>query len=99
MVMLDHYKTNLLSRYLNVACVASFKAAKKSLARTHGIESPNTFQTFAHGFNSNSHEIVQVALLSQDQNDVGVLIECDGHIWRSNYRPGMTSIESLILGS
>ncbi len=53
--MFDHYKTNFLSRYLNVARVASFKAAKKSLARTHGIESPNTFQTFAHGFNSNSH--------------------------------------------
>ncbi|EJZ58038.1 hypothetical protein I1A_002364 [Pseudomonas fluorescens R124] len=63
-VMLDHYKTNLFSRYLDVVCVASFKTAKKSLARAHRIKSPNTLQTFAHGLNSNGYKIVQVALLS-----------------------------------
>ncbi|VVQ29488.1 hypothetical protein PS943_01338 [Pseudomonas fluorescens] len=99
MVMLDHYKTNPLSRYLDVVCVVGFKTAKKPLARAHWIKSPNTLQTFAHSLNSNGYKIVQVALLSQDQNDWGILIGCDGHILRSNYHPGMASIESLICGS
>jgi hypothetical protein len=87
-VMLDHYKTNPLSRYLDVVCVVGFKTAKKPLARSHWIKSPNTLQTFAHGLNSNGYKIVQVALLSRDQNDWRILIGCDGHILRSNYHLG-----------
>lgn len=86
--MLDYDKTNPLSRYLDVVGVAGFKTAKKPLARAHQIKSPNTLQTFAHGLNSNGYKIVQVALLSQDQNDWGVLIGCDGHILCSIYHPG-----------
>jgi hypothetical protein len=51
-----------------------FKTAKKPFARAHWIKSPNTLQTFAHSLNSNGYKIVQVALLSQDQNDWGILI-------------------------
>lgn len=83
--MLDHYKTNPLSRYLDVVRVASFKTAKKPLTRTHRIKSPNTLQTFAHSLNPDSYKIVQVALFSQDQSDWGILI---GHILRSIYHPG-----------
>jgi len=87
-VMLDHYKTNPLSGYLDVVCVASFKTAKKPLTRTHRIKSPDTLQTFAHGLDSNGYKIVRVALLSRDQNDRGILIGYDGHILRSIYHPG-----------
>jgi hypothetical protein len=76
--MLDHYKTNPLSRYLDIACVASVKTAKKPLSRTHRIKSPDTLQTFAHGLNSNGYKIFQVAWLSRDQNDWEILIGCDG---------------------
>jgi len=71
-VMLDHYKTNPLSKYLDVVCVASFKTAKKPLSRANRIKSPDTLQTFTHSLNSNGYEIVQVVLLSRDQNDWGI---------------------------
>lgn len=87
-VMLDHDKTNSLSRYLDVVCIAGFKTADKPLTRAHRIKPPNALQAFAHGLDSNGYQIVQVALLSGDQYDWGTLIGGDGHIFRSTYHPG-----------
>lgn len=63
-VVLDHYKANPLSRYLNVMGVVGFKTANKSLAGPYRIKSPDALQTFAHGVDSDGDKIVQVALLS-----------------------------------
>lgn len=87
-MMLDHDKTNPLSRYLDVAGIAGFKAAKKAFARAYWIKSPNTLKAFAHGLDSNGYKSVQVALSSRDPNDLGTFIRCDGHHLRSDYHPG-----------
>ncbi len=78
--MRDHNKTNPVASYLDVACVTSVESVNEPLARANWIKSPNTLQTFAHGLDSNGYKVIQVALLSQDQNDWGVLIGWDGHI-------------------
>lgn len=82
---LNGYKTHPLSRHLNVTCVAGLKTADKPLASAYRVESPDALQTFTHGFNSKGDKIVQVALLSWDQDHRGILIEGDRHILRSEH--------------
>jgi hypothetical protein len=65
-VVLDHYKANPLSRYLNVMGIVGLKTANKPLARPYWIKSPDALQTFAHGVDSDGDKIVQVALLGAD---------------------------------
>ena len=76
-VTFDDYEPHPLSCYHDVACAVWFKTAKKSFACAHWIKAPDTLKTFAHGFDSNSDQIVQVALLSGDQG--GEEIGCEGH--------------------
>jgi len=83
-VTLNRYKTNPLSTDLDITCVTGIKAAGKPLASAYWVESPDTLQAFTHGFNSNGDKIVQIALLSGDQDNRGILIECGKHICAPN---------------